>query len=460
MPHSSRLRLLLLGTDHPEWEEAHAELVRAGYELVRGAARPEQVELYSDPPCLLAIVDLEGSTDAPEKFLSQMRALRPSLPVLAVQARNDPTPRSRLITAGAVEVLETPNARGFTEAVRRHVALLHGARLQRKTFTSMGPHLDGIVGRSQAMVDLYAQMARVAQSPAPVLIIGETGTGKELIAGALHRASGRGSFVPVNCGAIPSHLLEAELFGHVKGAFTGAVSDRKGLFEEADGGTLFLDEIGELPLTLQPKLLRALQFGEYRRVGEVNTRTVDVRLIAATHRDLKIEIDEKRFREDLYFRINVLHLEIPALRERSTDIPLIAERLLSQIHAREGRGPRRLAPAALAALISFSWPGNVRQLQNVIERAALYADADEIRMADLPSELREALPDRSMIREAADRGLTLDELEREYTLEVLRRCRGNKSKASEILGIPRRTLYRRLAGYAEAHEKDVTKGPT
>jgi DNA-binding NtrC family response regulator len=460
MPDSSRPRLLLLGTDHPEWEDAHAALVTAGYELIRAAARPEAVELCSDPSYLLAIVDLEASTDGPERFLSQMRAIRPSLPILAVKARNDTTPRGRLMTVGAAEVLESPNAKGFTEAVRRHVALLHGTRLQRKTFTAIGPHLEGIVGRSQAMVDLYEQMGRIAPSRAPVLVIGETGTGKELIAGALHRASGRGRFVPVNCGAIPSHLLEAELFGHAKGAFTGAVSDRKGLLEEADGGTLFLDEIGELPLELQPKLLRALQFGEYRRVGEVNTRTVDVRLIAATHRDLKIEIAEKRFREDLYFRINVLHIEIPALRERSSDIPLIAERLLMQIRTREGRGPVRVAPSALAALVSFSWPGNVRQLQNVIERAALYVDGDEIQLAHLPTELREALPDRSLIRGAADRGLTLDQLEREYTLEVLRRCNGNKSKASEILGIPRRTLYRRLAGYAEAHGKGVTKGHT
>jgi DNA-binding NtrC family response regulator len=305
------------------------------------------------------------------------------------------------------------------------------------------------------MLRLFERIGRVARSPAPVLITGETGTGKELVAEALHRASGREALVPVNCGAIPDHLLESELFGHVKGAFTGADRDKQGLFAAAHGGTLFLDEIAELPLPLQPKLLRVLESGEMRRVGEVAPQRVDVRLLAATHRDLAAAVEQGRFREDLLFRVNVLQLEVPPLRERATDIPLLAERFLERITAGADGGELRFSAAALAALIAYPWPGNVRELLNVVQRAVVLTEGSEITPGDLPSAVAEvaAAPARGR---GPERELTLAEVEREHTLGVLRRCGGNKSRAAELLDIPRRTLYRRLQEYGVLAEEDGT----
>ncbi|MDP9349805.1 MAG: sigma-54 dependent transcriptional regulator, partial [Gemmatimonadota bacterium] len=260
-----------------------------------------------------------------------------------------------------------------------------------------------------------------------------------------------GAFVPVNCGAIPEHLMESELFGHVKGAFTGADRDRSGLFQTAEGGTLFLDEIGELPLALQPKLLRAIETGEVRRVGGVAPERLEVRIVAATHRELDLAVQEGSFREDLYWRINVLRLEVPPLRERTADIPLLVEHTLSGVGKHSGL-ELRVSPAALAALVEYSWPGNVRQLRTVLERAATFREGSEIDLADLPPEIRRAGERVETVCSAAKREITLAEMEREYIFEVLRRTEGNKSRAAEWLGIPRRTLYRRLEEYGAGPE--------
>jgi DNA-binding NtrC family response regulator len=301
------------------------------------------------------------------------------------------------------------------------------------------------------MQALFQQIRRVACASVPVLITGETGVGKELIATAVHRASGRDPFVPVNCSAIPPSLLESELFGHVRGAFTGADRDRVGLFEAADGGTLFLDEIAELPLAVQAKLLRVLQSGELRRVGDVERRHVSVRLIAATHRDLAACVAGGTFREDLFYRINVLHLDVPSLRERMADIPLLAEHVLAAIAARDQQPQKRLTPAAQAYVVAFAWPGNVRQLQNVIERAAAFSDGTLIDAADLPDELRGSAPPAPIL-ERLGHELTLADIEREHILGVLHRVGGNRSRAAEVLGIPRRTLYRRLQEFGVLYQ--------
>jgi DNA-binding NtrC family response regulator len=297
------------------------------------------------------------------------------------------------------------------------------------------------------MLALFDRIGRVALSPAPVLITGESGTGKELVARAVHRASGRRALLAVNCGAIPDQLLESELFGHVKGAFTGATAEKQGLFHAADGGTLFLDEIGELPPALQPKLLRAIETGEVRRVGEVQARKLDVRIVAATNRDLAVEVEEGRFREDLYWRLRVLHLEVPPLRERAADVPLLVDAFLRR--SRNAGGTQKtLTPGAVALLSEYEWPGNVRQLLNTLEAMLVFSPGEEIGVEDLPAEIRRASGNREVIRSAADRGLALAELERDYIFEILRRTGGNKTRAAEILGIPRRTLYRRLDEYA------------
>jgi DNA-binding NtrC family response regulator len=306
-------------------------------------------------------------------------------------------------------------------------------------------HLEGIVGRSGAMRALFHRIARVAATQVPVLITGETGTGKELIAEAVHRMSGRPAFVPVNCSAIPASLLESELFGHVRGAFTGADRDRIGLFEAAHGGTLFLDEIAELPVALQGKLLRVLQSGEFRRVGETNVRTASVRLIAATHRVLEKAIQAGTFREDLFYRINVLRLDVPPLRARASDIPLLAHSFLAEFARRDQQPAKTLTPAALALLVRHPWPGNVRQLRNAVERMAVLSERTTLDGEDLPDIVRESRRDAPVDQRVMD--LTLADVEREHILAVLRCVGGNRSHAAATLGMPRRTLYRRLEEY-------------
>src|SRR5262245_47875590 len=306
----------------------------------------------------------------------------------------------------------------------------------------------GLIGRSPAMLELYKEIARVAPTRSTVLIIGESGTGKELVARSIHQHSARAAspFVPVNCGALAETLLEAELFGHVRGAFTGAVADRKGLWEEAEGGTLFLDEIGETSPAMQVKLLRSLQEKEIRRVGATRSVKVDARVIAATNRDLEKEVESKRFREDLFYRLGVVTLRVPVLRERRSDIPLLAERFLRGAAENAGRGPLKFSEETIKTLVAYDWPGNVRELESSIEHAALQARGAEIAPEDLPPKLQTA-----EVREAAQRSPlaalfddlpTLDELERRYLLHVLAVVGGNRSNAASVLAIDRRTLYR------------------
>lgn len=305
-----------------------------------------------------------------------------------------------------------------------------------------------MVGRSPVMVELYKQIARVAPSRSTVLIAGESGTGKELIARSIHQHSthARGNFVPVNCGALTETLLEAELFGHVKGSFTGAATDRKGLWEEAEGGTLFLDEIGETSPAMQVKLLRALQEREIRRVGATRNIKVDARVIAATNRNLEKEVQAKNFREDLFYRLSVVTLNAPSLRQRRSDIPLLAERFLRGAAENAGRGALKLSEETIKTLVAYDWPGNVRELESAIEYAALQSRGSEITPTDLPPKLQSV-----EVREAAERSPltalfddlpTLDELERRYLLHILEVVGGSRTNAAKVMGIDRRTLYR------------------
>ncbi len=310
----------------------------------------------------------------------------------------------------------------------------------------------GLIGRSAAMIDLYKEIARVAPTKATVLVVGESGTGKELVARAIHQHSSRslGPFVPVNCGALTETLLEAELFGHVRGAFTGAAGDRKGLWEEANGGTLFLDEIGETSPAMQVKLLRALQEGEIRRVGASKSVRIDTRIVAATNRNLEKEVKDGSFREDLFYRLSVVTLRVPPLRERRTDIPLLANRFLRLASERVERGPFRFTEGTVRTLVAYDWPGNVRELESAVEHAVLRARGIEITPDDLPAKLQ-----APGVRGAAQSSLkalyadlpSLAELERRYLVYVLDSLGGNRSRAAEIMGIDRRTLYRMAERY-------------
>lgn len=305
----------------------------------------------------------------------------------------------------------------------------------------------GMVGRSPAMIELYKEIARVAPTKSTVLILGESGTGKELIARAIHQYSPRSSraFVPVNCGALTETLLEAELFGAVRGAYTGAHADRKGLWEEADGGTLFLDEIGEISQAMQVKLLRALQEGEIRRVGSPRTIRVDARIIAATNRNLEEEVKTAHFREDLFYRLSVITLDVPPLRERRTDIPLLAEKFLIKASENAGREHLKLSENALKILTAYDWKGNVRELEAAVEHAALRSRGNEIQPEDLPEKMRgvdiRKLSKTSLENLFADLP-TLDELEKRYLQFVLEKVGNNRTRAAEVLEIDRRTLYR------------------
>jgi DNA-binding NtrC family response regulator len=309
--------------------------------------------------------------------------------------------------------------------------------------TPQGRKCSRLVARSPAMRALLQRAATVANTDASVVLRGESGSGKEVVARALHANSARKlkPFVAINCAALPAELLESELFGHARGAFTGAQTARTGLFETADGGTLFLDEIAEMPLSLQAKLLRALQDGEIRRVGESKALNVDVRVVCATHQNLQSCVREKRFREDLFFRLKVFTLTVPALRERLDDIPLLSAMFLEQ----EGN-TRGFSPKAMASMVKYPWPGNVRELKNAVLHGAVLAGGKPVELEDLPDELRD--PAAALLPVPDDGALvTLEEAERRHVLRVLQACAGQQQDAARVLGIGRTTLWRKLKGY-------------
>jgi DNA-binding NtrC family response regulator len=425
-----------------------------GYRVFSVANGARALQVLQQQRIDVVITDLGVCGPSREQLLTEVREKHSEVAVVAMTALRSVDGAAASSGGGAVGRIRT--LLDLTTLPDTVAAVLAGAKRgrQRPLGRQAGSeHLRGIVGRSQAMKLLFEQISRIAPSSAPVLINGETGSGKELVARALHLGSGRKRFVPVNCSAIPAGLLESELFGHVRGAFTGADRDRLGLFEAAHEGTIFLDEIAELPLGLQVKLLRVLQSGELRRVGAVQPRHVTVRLIAATHRDLTGAVDDGTFREDLFYRINVLHLSVPPLRERPTDIPLLAETFLQEIAVREKQPPLQFSPAALAHLIAYTWPGNVRQLRNVVERTAVLAENPVIEVEDLPPEICSEGPLSSALGRVGT-GVTLAELEREHIIGVLMSVGGNRSRAAKILGLPRRTLYRRLDQYGLRGEEE------
>jgi two-component system response regulator HydG len=307
-----------------------------------------------------------------------------------------------------------------------------------------------LVGDSPALERVRDLILRVGASEASTLIHGETGTGKELVARALHAAGPRGSgpFVALNCAAVPPNLLESELFGHARGAFTDAKSARSGLFVEASGGTLFLDEIGEMPLEMQAKLLRALQERKVRPVGANTEVEFDSRIVAATHRDLDADVQQGRFRQDLFYRINVVRIDVPPLRERGSDVLKLAGFFLERAASRSTKGKLELSPQVAERLLAYDWPGNVRELENCIERAVALARFNHLTVEDLPEKIRAYRADRFvMSANDAQEIVSIDELERRYILRVIKLLGGNKARAAQLLGLDRRTLYRKLERY-------------
>jgi two-component system nitrogen regulation response regulator GlnG len=391
-------------------------------------------------------------------FLDALKARHPALPVVVMSAYTDVASTAGAFRGGAHEFLSKPF--DLDEAV----ALAERALPERAPAPAEAPadaataldDEDPLLGDSPAMRELFRAIGRLAQAPLGVLVTGETGTGKELVARALHRESPRARkpFVALNTAAIPSELLESELFGHEAGAFTGATKRHVGRFEQADGGTLFLDEIGDMPLALQTRLLRVLAEGEFFRVGGRELIRVDVRVIAATHQDLERAAAEGRFREDLLHRLDVVRLRLPPLRERREDVPLLAQRFLVEAARRLGAPAKRFGAEALRRLQQHAWPGNVRELAHVIERAVLMARGSEIDSLDLGSGSA-VVADAPAASAAAPAlsGMTLEQAEQAMIRNALDQCRGNIQRAAEVLGLSRGALYRRLEKYGLATEE-------
>ncbi|MBL8191681.1 MAG: sigma-54-dependent Fis family transcriptional regulator [Acidobacteria bacterium] len=396
---------------------------------------------------LLTDIRMPGITG--DQLLARMRQLRPESPVVVMTAFGSVEHAVEMVKAGAFQYLTKPfQTDELLRVVEKALAESVPQREQAKLRRQLPAAPARIVGASKPMQELFKMIARAARSSSTVLITGESGTGKELVARSIHELSERkGEFVPVNCAAIPTELIESELFGHTGQAFTGARQARAGLFEAADGGTIFLDEVGELPLVMQPKLLRVLQEGTIRRVGADQEKSINVRVVAATNRNLETEVQDGRFREDLYWRLNVIHLDIPPLRERPFDIPLLVEHFLNKAAEIAGRPSMNVTPEALATLTAYSWPGNARELENAIERAVALAEGPNLAPEDLPERIRNTAQTSQLLAQARQQRMTLSELERAYIVETLRFTGGNKSRAAELLGCDRRTLHRKLDEY-------------
>ena len=410
------------------------------------------LERLGEAPADLIVCDVRMPGLDGLAFLEKYKEMGGAALVIMMSAYGDDEAALEAIRRGAYDFIAKPFRADQVllvvrkamerEGLRREVAQLHDELVALRAPS-------GIVGRSPKIEQALTLADKVARHPSTVLVTGESGTGKELIARHIHDASPRAArpFVAVNCAAIPEALLESELFGHAKGAFTGATAERQGLFEEAHEGTLFLDELGDLPVALQVKLLRALQEGEVRRVGDNASRTVDVRVVAATARDLEADVAEGKFRADLYYRINVVRIHLPALRERSEDIPELVRHFVDRFNRRLGLHVTGVTAAAMRALVEYPWPGNVRELENVVERAMVLTDGTQLAV--------EQLPTLSAPASRADAASPLDlsvkrrteELERALIKEALERTRGNRTRAAKLLDLSHRALLYKIRDY-------------
>jgi two-component system NtrC family response regulator len=405
----------------------------------------------------IALCDLRMPGMDGIEFLHQVRTRGHDLGVILITAFGSIESAVEAMRVGADDYLTKPV--DLFELRKRVTNLVENRQLKEEV-TTLRQMLDkrygfeSIIGRSAPMERLFEQMQLVAPTRSTVLIIGESGTGKELVANALHRASPRRDerFLAINCGAIPSDILESELFGHERGAFTGAVGRKIGKFELAHKGTLFLDEISELYPELQVKLLRVLEERQVMRVGGSDLVDVDFRLVAATNRDLEKEVSDGRFRQDLYYRLKVVTLRIPALRERRADIPLLVEHYLKQLLEEHGKEPKTVTPEAMEMLAAYDWPGNVRQLKNLVESMIVFSQGRVLGAADVPAEVRDAVPGarhEAPIQASEGTPRTMEEIERQAILETLGRTGGHRAQAASLLGIGLRTLQRKLKEYKD-----------
>ena len=448
--------LILVADDDQVARELLAEaLSREGYRVRVAASGEECLRMAEAEVFDLALIDLRMPGLDGLAVLKGLGPIQPDLPVVILTAFASIETAIEAVNAGACDYLSTPfRMEEIKVVVRRTLESRRLARenLQYRQDLHARFGVEALIGQARQMVEIYKLVARVAAlDTTTVLIEGETGTGKELVARAIHHASARASrpFVVVDCTALPEALFESEVFGHERGAFTGAVAARRGLFETSGGGTCFLDEIGELTAPLQAKLLRVLQERTIRRVGGNEAIPVDVRIVAATNHDLRKFVADGGFRDDLYYRLAVVTITMPPLRERPMDIPLLVRHFLDKLAHASGRAAKRLSAEALSLLSAYHWPGNVRELEHVIERAVALSSNDAILPDDLPPQVRRE-PEHAPRLPAAE--MTLEDVKRWYVTKVLEDMGGNKLRAAEVLGIDRRTLYRILDRQATEEE--------
>jgi DNA-binding NtrC family response regulator len=449
-------RIVLVDDDDGSRAAMATGLRRVGYEITEfdsGEAALASFEAAEPVDVLITDVRMPGMDGY--ELVRRVRALRPEIAVLMVTAFGDVDGAVQALQGGADDYLTKPvnlvELRRRVELQLERTSLTRDKReLQERLEQLVG--FANIIGRSPAMQRVFERVRVVAPAPSTVLIVGESGSGKELIANAIHEHSPRatGRFVALNCGAIPGEILEAELFGHERGAFTGAHQRRIGKLEAASGGTLFLDEISELSTDLQVKLLRVLEERRITRVGGNEEIPVEFRLVAATNRDLESEVASGRFRTDLYYRLKVVTVALPPLRERAEDIPLLVAHFIERFNAQLGRSVNRVAPGLLAVLRDHPWPGNVRELRNAVENMVLFCRGDELTLADLPAEYREARPAGRPGAPGEWEPRPMAEIEKEAILRTLEHTAGHRARAAQLLDIGLRTLQRKLKEYGAA----------
>jgi two-component system response regulator AtoC len=455
---------ILVVDDEPNLRRVlSAQLERDGYDVHTAEDGEQALQILKEHHLDLVITDLRMPKVDGMELLRRALELDDELPVVMITAHGTVDNAVEALKTGAFDYLTKPFDQAEVRAIVRKALRtrdLSAAEATRPESDAREVARYGIIGASPSILELYAVLDRVADTPTTVLITGESGTGKELVARALHENSSRRDkpFIKVNCAAIPKDLMESELFGHERGAFTGAVGSKPGRFELASGGTLFLDEIGSIPVEMQVKLLRALQESEFERVGGVKTIRVDVRLVAATNSDLKREIAAGAFREDLYYRLNVVPIRLPSLRERATDIPLLVKHFIDKFNARLKKHVSGVEADTEAHLVSYPWPGNIRELENVIERAVLFSDGSELKVLDLPSEVRDAsTPEPSAAQPASEASVlaavdglkeqvkaAMSRLERELIVKALDQTSSNVTHAARLLKISRKGLQLKM----------------
>ena len=456
-----KTRVLVVDDEPDASELLKVGLQKRGYDAYSCTDGQAALAALEEQPFDVVVTDLKMAGQSGLDLCSRISDQHPEIPVILMTAHGSLEVAVESIRAGVFDFLTKPvdfqHLAHCVQRAVRHRELEYEVKRLRRVIHER-PTASNMVGSSNAITKVTGMIDRVGESDVNVLVTGESGVGKELVARALHTRgpTSEGPFVAINCAAVPANLLESELFGHVRGAFTDAKRSRDGLFVQASGGTLFLDEIGDLPMEMQPKLLRAIQERRVRPVGGEREIAFDARIVSATNRDLEEDVEEGRFREDLFYRINVVRIHVPPLRARGTDVLLLAQHFLEKIAARTDKPVKGLSVAAGEKLLAYDWPGNVRELENAMERAIALAQYEELLVGDLPEKVRRYEAGEMVVAGNDPSELpTLEELENRYIRRVLKSVRGNKTQAAEVLGLARRTLYRRLERI-----EDIEDGPS